>query len=209
MLAGWLSYVKELRTKKGDLMAFATLEDEEATVELVVFPRVWQETKDAWALNSLLLIRGKVDAGDQEKKIIVDIATKVSPETIRQTLEATMSHSPSSPNFPQPTNLVSTNGGITINLAELTYDVQTRLRTLLASRPGTRRVYLQVPHMGKTRTIETSFTIEYDEDIMKAIEDVCGEGSVIDAHPDLHGESQKSKVKSQNYGIPTESGWNT
>ncbi len=75
VVAGMVTYVRRLTTKKGDPMAFAGLEDLQGTTEVVIFPRVWKETQAIWQPDKIVLVRGKVDASGKQAKIIADSAT--------------------------------------------------------------------------------------------------------------------------------------
>jgi len=75
VVAGMVTYVRRLTTKKGDPMAFAGLEDLQGTTEIVLFPRVWQQTQSIWQPDKVVLVRGKVDATGKQPKIIADSAT--------------------------------------------------------------------------------------------------------------------------------------
>jgi DNA polymerase-3 subunit alpha len=74
-VAGMVNYVRQIMTKKGKPMAFAQIEDLQGTVELVIFPRIWEETKDLWEPERILVVRGKVSLRGREPSIIVDSAT--------------------------------------------------------------------------------------------------------------------------------------
>jgi DNA polymerase-3 subunit alpha len=62
---------KRIRTKKGDWMMFATLDDLEASVEIIVFDKALATNEDALATDSIVLVRGKVDHKDSAKTCIV------------------------------------------------------------------------------------------------------------------------------------------
>jgi DNA polymerase-3 subunit alpha len=72
-IAGVITTLRTLTTKKGEPMAFASLEDLNGTVELLFFPRTWKECRDKVKTDQLLLVRGKlkVEGGDRAK-IVVD-----------------------------------------------------------------------------------------------------------------------------------------
>jgi DNA polymerase-3 subunit alpha len=70
-----INHVRQITTKKGDPMAFAQIEDLQGTVELVIFPRVWEETKELWRPERILVVRGKVSLRGRDPGIIVDSAT--------------------------------------------------------------------------------------------------------------------------------------
>lgn len=74
-VAGMVNYVRKTVTRKGDPMAFAQIEDLQGTVEVVIFPRVWEETKELWEPERILVVRGKVNFRGREPSILVDSAS--------------------------------------------------------------------------------------------------------------------------------------
>lgn len=79
-LAGILSTLRTLTTKKGDPMAFGTLEDLDAKIDLVFFPRTWKAVRDKAEVDQVMIVIGKVQVKDEEPNIIVD--------TIKTTFES-------------------------------------------------------------------------------------------------------------------------
>jgi len=67
VVAGMVQRVRRHTTKKGNEMAFVTLEDLQGTCDVVVFPRVWAKTKPLWQPNRILVVGGKVDAGRRDE----------------------------------------------------------------------------------------------------------------------------------------------
>jgi DNA polymerase III subunit alpha len=74
-VAGMVNYVRQIVTKKGEPMAFAQIEDLQGTVEVVIFPRLWEETRELWEAERILVVRGKVSLRGRDPSIIVDSAT--------------------------------------------------------------------------------------------------------------------------------------
>jgi DNA polymerase-3 subunit alpha len=70
-LGGMITQAKRIRTKKGDWMMFATLDDLEAQVELVVFGKPLEAAGDALAPDAIVLVRGRLDHRDREKTCLV------------------------------------------------------------------------------------------------------------------------------------------
>jgi len=70
-VGGILSQAKRLRTKKGDMMMFATLEDLDGSVELVVFSKTLEESAEALVVDTIVLVRGRVDHKDQLRTCVV------------------------------------------------------------------------------------------------------------------------------------------
>jgi DNA polymerase-3 subunit alpha len=74
-VAGMVNHVRQITTKKGAPMAFAQIEDLQGTVEVVIFPRLWEETRELWEPERILVVRGKVSLRGRDPSIIVDSAT--------------------------------------------------------------------------------------------------------------------------------------
>ena len=66
-----IAQAKRIRTKKGDPMMFATLDDLEGSVELVIFGKALDACGEAIATDSIVLVRGRVDHKDRERTCLV------------------------------------------------------------------------------------------------------------------------------------------
>ena len=75
-LAGMVAGLKELTTKKGDRMAFVTLEDLSGFAELVIFPEVYRASMDLIKGDDPLLVTGNVKIEEESAKIL---ASEVVP----------------------------------------------------------------------------------------------------------------------------------
>ncbi len=71
-LAGVVAWARQIVTKKGDPMAFVGLEDLQGTVELVVFPRIYAQSRELLQEEKLIFVQGRVDAAGREPKVICD-----------------------------------------------------------------------------------------------------------------------------------------
>ena len=68
-LCGIIATVKSMLTKKGDRMAYVTLEDLQGTVEVIVFPDLFKTVGDLIAPERLIRVTGTIDRGDKGTKI--------------------------------------------------------------------------------------------------------------------------------------------
>jgi len=68
---GIVAQAKRIRTKKGDPMMFATLDDLEGTVEILVFGKALATYEGALGVDSVVLVRGKVDHKEAGKTCLV------------------------------------------------------------------------------------------------------------------------------------------
>ncbi len=79
-VGGILTETKRIRTKKGDPMMFATLDDLDASVELLLFGNALEAAGDAAAVDSIVTVRGRVDHKDATKTcVIVQDVTRFEP----------------------------------------------------------------------------------------------------------------------------------
>ncbi len=69
-VAGLISSVKEIFTKKGSKMAFATLEDFEGTMEVVVFPDLFEEKGKLLVNDRVVLIKAQVSVEGEGVKLL-------------------------------------------------------------------------------------------------------------------------------------------
>ena len=61
-VAGLVREVRRVVTRKGQIMAYATLEDLTGTVDIVLFPRIFEQVRLLFEPDKVLVVQGKVDA---------------------------------------------------------------------------------------------------------------------------------------------------
>lgn len=77
-VAGLVSILKEIITKKGTRMAFAQFEDTSGSLELVIFPDVYAQSEAALKCDGALVVSGTLEKGDESEgvqgalKVLVD-----------------------------------------------------------------------------------------------------------------------------------------
>jgi DNA polymerase-3 subunit alpha len=138
-VGGVLTALRETRTRRGALMAFATLEDLEGTFDLVVFTEPYARYGSLLktALESgdgegprPLLVTGTLEGGDPPKVLV------------REVLE-----------LDRAEEKLASHLRVRIGSAEATRDRLTALRRLLQARPGECAVTLQVVIPGESETV--------------------------------------------------------
>jgi hypothetical protein len=60
-------------TRTRSTMAVVTLEDLQGSIEVVVFPRLYEQTASTWAEGSILLVAGRVDHRGEEVSLLADV----------------------------------------------------------------------------------------------------------------------------------------
>src|SRR5262249_43816103 len=88
---GIITQCKKIRTRKGDPMMFATLDDLEGSIEILVFGKALAEYEGALGVDEVVLVRGRVDKKDADKTCLVvqDVTPfKPSQEEVEKAREA-------------------------------------------------------------------------------------------------------------------------
>lgn len=77
VLAGQLTNIRRhISAKSGREMGFATAEDLQGSLDLVIFPNLWKEVKNWLEVDQIVIIAGKVDAQGGKVKILVDTLSR-------------------------------------------------------------------------------------------------------------------------------------
>lgn len=75
VVGGLITHVKKIVTRNGNNeMAFAKIDDFTGTIELVVFPSIYERTKSLWRTDNVILIKGKVSEKEDRLTVLVDDA---------------------------------------------------------------------------------------------------------------------------------------
>ncbi len=152
LFGGLLSRFKEITTKKGQKMAFATLEDQSGKAELIVFPRTYKELGFQLEQDQVVLVRGKVQHEEEEFKIIAEkiivpkdeevefvkdqdyreifVPRKTSPETLK------------------------------------------KLGALLKANLGQEKIVIIIPNGARPERIVLPYKVNYNEELAKEIEKI-------------------------------------
>jgi DNA polymerase-3 subunit alpha len=71
-IGGLVRGMKTIKTKKGELMGFATIEDMRGAVEVTVFSRVYAGVSDLLTEDNAVLVQGQIQKDEQSVKLIAE-----------------------------------------------------------------------------------------------------------------------------------------
>ncbi len=131
ILCGVLSVIKELTTKKGDRMAFLSLEDKEGSIEVVSFSDTYQQVKDLLETDVPVVVIGKVQHDEKSTKVIAGRVLNLDDAQV-QTVDSVHIH---------------------LQAESTDHDVLTRLRHLLMTHPGECKTVLHLNVDGKAEAV--------------------------------------------------------
>jgi len=79
-IGGIVIAVSTILLKSGKTMAFVALEDGTGSMECLIFPKIYEETKALFFDGNALVLRGKLSGKDGELKFLADDIKEISPE---------------------------------------------------------------------------------------------------------------------------------
>jgi len=82
-VAGMVTKMRTLTTKTGKPMAFATIEDQQGAIELVIFPKTWEKCSRCLHTEGIVIAEGKVDPQSSDPKVLVDKLSEIHPEDLQ------------------------------------------------------------------------------------------------------------------------------
>jgi len=76
--AGVVSHIREVTTKRKDLMAYVTIEDLKGSIEVIFFADVYRKAYDLLHGEEPVLVKGTVDVGEESIKVLAAEALPLS-----------------------------------------------------------------------------------------------------------------------------------
>jgi DNA polymerase-3 subunit alpha len=132
-VGGIVAECKKIRTKSGSQMMFATLDDVEGQVELLVFKADQAESAAVIAPDAIVVVRGRLDHKDRgETKLVVQEAERFEPDA------AEIAAAPSATSLPSGPFEVS------VDASSLSDDLVEELKAVLEHHRGDVEVHLAI-----------------------------------------------------------------
>lgn len=162
VVGGVLDSTKKKITRSGKAMMFAKLLDTTSSLELLVFPKTYETTKDIWVEGRPVCVIGKTSEEEGDDKLFVEKAYVLTPENV-YTLARQMSMGKSVESKPAPAMAHPFEIRVTAEQLKSKGDA---IKTILSKFAGSTPVVLRVGD----KTIKTSFTVDdTSEELQKEI----------------------------------------
>ena len=151
-VAGLVAKAKRITTKKGDTMAFVTLEDYTRDIETIVFSNLFYESMNLFTEDRPVVIQGRVDVTEKGVKLLAD---KVWPIEDYKTEYFILTTS-----------------------AQATQENRERLRAVASAHRGEHAAYLYLTDRRKNIPLGQDFEMDGSPEAAAAIEAIFGTGAV-------------------------------
>ncbi|MBI4972097.1 MAG: DNA polymerase III subunit alpha [Candidatus Omnitrophica bacterium] len=158
-IGGLVQAAKEIMTKKGEKMAFVTLEDLDGTAEVVVFSDLYKKIVQLLAKDTVIYVKGRINMREDFPKVV---ASEILPlDQASQKLTRVLT--------------------IDLSTAGLDKETLKRLRDILVAHKGNTPVYLTFKDPAGKRTILSSgesFKVNSNERLFDEVEAILGENAI-------------------------------
>lgn len=169
-IAGVVSRIKKITTKKGEIMIFLTLEDMSNSIEVIVFPSIIKKFQEFLKEDMIIGIKGRLDIKEDQAKLIASEIEEIRTETVKSKYENNSLKR-------VPKNIV-----IELDLNSIDDQFLHRLRRLLLSNPGPSNVIIKLKSdkFFKTMKLGSSLNVIQSDEFIEEIENFLGEkGRII------------------------------
>lgn len=193
-VAGIVSKIQRIFTRKNELMMFVSLSDTSAEVEVLVFPNVLKNNSEVWQEDKHVFVTGKVSTKDDKPKILVDKAYQIDKDNFNQVMQEVEKdlqtqkqkfnnkynnnyyNKPKVESVPVSDTKISK---IWITLPNFfNSDIHNQLKDIFNQFKGDYPIYLTITQSGIVRKIETDFKVRYNSEIKQALEKIVGSGNI-------------------------------
>jgi DNA polymerase-3 subunit alpha len=83
VVGGIVTGFRRVITRASQTMGVATLEDLQGSLEVVVFPKLFEQTAATWTEGAVLLVAGRVDHRGEEVSVLADLVTDWDAAVVR------------------------------------------------------------------------------------------------------------------------------
>jgi DNA polymerase-3 subunit alpha len=159
-MAGIVSGLRPLKTRKGDRMAVFMLDDVDGSVEVVVFPETFGKHASLIDTDAMLLVRGKLEKDDESARLVATELLPIAALMERTTREI----------------------AIHLKAPQHGRPVFEALAELFSRHRGDRRVSIELDVRGTDRPLrvraEVTQRVKPTERLVAEVEQLCGAGTV-------------------------------
>ncbi len=157
VIGGILRGLKRKNVKStGDMMAYASLEDDEGSTEVIVFSELYKGVNAILKKDALILVKGSIDRDEKGVRVrakeisVLGNAGTDSPKGLE----------------------------ISMNDPGTSLDNLKKIRSIIDQYPGNSRLYLRIKTDVSHTLIATGVTVQPDDILISTLENIIGRGSV-------------------------------
>ncbi|NLL61419.1 MAG: DNA polymerase III subunit alpha [Candidatus Atribacteria bacterium] len=163
ILGGVVTNIKKKTTKNGNAMAYFSLEDLFGTVEVVVFPKIFEECKEVLTNESIVIVEGRLDAMEVNIKLLAEAIYSIHDYDNRKNAD-TKEKKKSNNNR---------NLNIKVDITELSPEKLIDLKEIFQKYPGKNGIilYFKVGLKTYRQQVSEQISIAYNDKLIREIQE--------------------------------------
>lgn len=166
VIPGIVMKKQDKTTKNNNLMAFITLEDMFGSIEVIVFPGVYDRCMQLLFEDSIIIVIGKINfKEDEEPKIIAENIISLTEENVNMILRTNKSKSEKQKK-------------IYLRLKNRNNDIMNKIKQILRRKRGKTPVYLYIESEKRKLLANKDLWIQIDGNIIKELREILGDDSI-------------------------------
>lgn len=191
-IGGIISSIRSITTKSGSKMAFVKLEDKTSEIEIVVFPKMYQDIGAELIQDSVVKVKGKINARSQsgilqdEAKVVVNEIIIVSQEELdsyRSTGKKLKSPTTTKNKKSSETQKVANDPNIPqtmyIHVKDTNdHDSLREMKRQLSDSPGENQIILVLGE-DKSSAVRLPFTTNVSDSLVESLRSIYGSDQVV------------------------------
>ena len=160
-LMGVITSVRKIYTRNNQPMAFAAIEDLTGSVEVIVFPKTYEQTSLLWEVDQIVRVTGKINTKDRQG--VMGAEVKVMADTATLAEEAL--------------HMAPVSGGLVIKVEQSSPELIVNLKKLIQSYPGNITVYLEL--LEQNKKIRLNHKIDPKSEFLEELSSIVGEDNIF------------------------------
>jgi len=185
-VAGVISKVKKIITKKGEPMLFVRIEDMTNGIEVLVFPSILKANPELWQEDKVILMNCRLSDKDGESKLICNQARELDPKNISSVVRELDQLAQTNGYLNRSFNNHQTSGRSELLIEGNAYivlpqaigcDITEKLKEIIKKYPGRYKVCLLIKGPAGFKTIATNFLVDDNNKIKQETEELLGKNT--------------------------------
>jgi DNA polymerase III subunit alpha len=169
VLGGIITGIRRKTTKNGNMMAYFLLEDLEGTIDIIVFPKTFEDFKEAIREEKVVIVEGRLDAMESNVKLLAESITPINEYQERKNKNGT--------------EKISNHNHclhIEADIAQLDAQKLKILKRIFKKHPGRNRImiHFKTPQKVYHQQVNNEISIAYNQQIIQEIRDFLDHGKV-------------------------------
>ncbi|MFW6148528.1 MAG: DNA polymerase III subunit alpha [Atribacterota bacterium] len=164
VLGGIITSIRRKTTKNGNMMAYFVLEDLEGTIDVIVFPKTFEDFKEVLREENIVIVEGRMDVMEFNIKLLAESITQINEYQAKEKQKNNMKENKSANSHCLH---------IEADIDQLDEEKLKGLKKIFKKHPGKNRIiiHFKTPQKNYYQQVNDKIGIKYDKEVISEIEE--------------------------------------